>query len=380
MVPLRLRELFRQQMGERLHPIGPRGDTMLNIKESVLKLDGYVVSQDFSRVKLNQNESPFDVPLEIKREISEKLTAINWNRYPNNFADPLKKRISHYIDFPTTGIVVGNSSTELIQTVLHALCNSYDKIVVTNPGFPIYKRLASIMNIEVEEVPLREDFSLDAGVLIEKSKGAKVVFLSSPNNPTGNVSSVDELSQIAGNITGILVVDEAYYEFYKNSAQQLIKMLKNIVIIRTFSKAFNLAGIRLGYMLGNREVLKELGKAKLPFSIGIFQQLAGEVVMKNMDFVEKQVNEIVRERERVYDELQKIPFVEPFPSFANFILFQSKTIPAKDLFMALYDKRVVVRTFDSPELKNCLRVTLGTEQENSFFLEKLKDVMTNSGA
>ncbi|MFC2155105.1 histidinol-phosphate transaminase [Acidobacteriota bacterium] len=351
---------------------------MLNIKESVLKLDGYVVSQDFSRVKLNQNESPFDVPLEIKQEISEKLTQVNWNRYPNNFADPLKRRISQYINFPRKGIIVGNSSTELIQTVMHALCNSYDRIVVTNPGFPIYKRLASILNIKVEEVPLSENFSLDTDALIEKSKGAKIVFLSSPNNPTGNVLSVEDLTLIAGNITGILVVDEAYYEFYKDSAQHLIKMLKNIIIIRTFSKAFNLAGIRLGYMLGNDEVLKELGKAKLPFSIGIFQQLAGEVVMANMDFVKKNVLEVVNERERVYNELKRIPFIHPFPSYANFILFRSKTMPAKDLFRALYDKGVVLRTFKTPELRNCLRVTLGTKTENGFFLRKLKEVMSNS--
>ena len=350
---------------------------MLNIKESVLKLDGYVVSQDFSRVKLNQNESPFDVPMEIKQEISEKLTQVNWNRYPNNFADPLKRRISRYINFPRKGIIVGNSSTELIQTVMHALCNSYDRIVVTNPGFPIYKRLASIMNIRVEEVPLSENFNLDVDVLIEKSKGAKIVFLSSPNNPTGNVLSVEDLTIIAGNITGILVIDEAYYEFYKESAQDLIKMLKNIVIIRTFSKAFNLAGIRLGYMLGDDEVLKELGKAKLPFSIGIFQQLAGEVVMSHMDFVEKNVSEVVNERERVYDELKRIPFIHPFPSCANFILFRSETIPAKELFRALYEKGVVVRTFRTPELRNCLRVTLGTERENSFFLRKLQEVMNN---
>lgn len=350
---------------------------MLNIKESILKLDGYVVPQDFSRVKLNQNESPFDIPMAIKQEISERLTKINWNRYPNNFADPLKKRISEYIDFPRQGIVMGNSSTELIQTVLYALCNSYDRIVVTNPGFPIYKRIASIMNIRVEEVPLREDFSLDVDALIAKSKGAKIVFLDSPNNPTGNVLSVEDIALIAKNISGILVVDEAYYEFYKESAQRLINELKNIIIIRTFSKAFNLAGIRLGYMLGKDEVIKELGKAKLPFSIGIFQQLAGEVVMDNMEFVEKNVTVIVKERERVYAELNKMAHIKPYPSYANFILFLSKTILARDLFRALYEKGVVVRTFNIPELRNCLRVTLGTEAENSFFLEKLQELLAN---
>lgn len=348
---------------------------MIRVKDTVRNLPPYVVPGAGFRVKLNQNESPFDIPADLKQEITQRLMERQWNRYPDNFGDPLKEKLADYLGFPAAGIVVGNSSNELIQAVIYSLCDTGDRIVVTDPGFPIYKRVASVMNIGVTEVPLRNDFSCDTAAIIAASAGSQLVILASPNNPTGAVLTVEDIAGIADAIDGVLVVDEAYYEFCKQSAQNLITSYNNIIITRTFSKAFNLAGIRLGYMLGNNFFIDDVSKSKLPFSVGLFQQVVGEVVMENRGFVEENVARVVAERERVMEALLEMPGIRPFPSFANFILFRSARVEAEALFWTLYERGVVVRYFDTPQLSGCLRVTIGTPEENETFIQKLTQVL-----
>jgi len=347
---------------------------MRRIKESVCKLSQYSVSQDDSLIKLNQNESPFDIPLKIKEEIFNRMKKVSWNRYPLEGADLLIQKISEYTDFSSHGIMVGNGSNELIQAIIHATCDSGDKILTVQPGFSIYKRIAAVMNIETIEVPLKKNFSFDKDIIIEKGKKARLVILASPNNPTGTVLTLEKVKKIAQNINGILALDEAYYEFYKKTAQNLIDEINNIIILRTFSKALGSAGIRLGYLLGKNQIVKELRKAKLPFSLGGFQQMAGEIVMKRKEFIVEGVKRILMERDRVFDELTKFQSIQPIPSDANFILFQSKNMSGKELFEILFKNRILVRYFDIPRLKNMLRVTIGTHEENNLFLGTLRQI------
>lgn len=347
---------------------------MKGIKEAVLKIGSYSVDQDISRIKLNQNESPVDIPTEIKEEVFKKLKDVRWNRYPIAAAHSLIERISGYTGFPSSGIIVGNGSNEMIQALVYAICDSGDRILVVQPGFSIYKRVASVMNIAVVEVPLKDDFNFEIESIIEKGKKAKLIILASPNNPTGTALKVVEVERIARNFDGIVAVDEAYYEFYKETAQGLLGDMDNIVILRTFSKALGLAGIRLGYLLGRGEIVRELLKARLPFSLGIFQQVAGEVVLERKRFIEENAKRIIKERAWIFDELKKIRSIQPIPSCANFILFESKNLSGKDLYKTLFEKGIVLRYFDIPWLKNMLRVTVGTHEENSVFLEKLKQV------
>lgn len=350
---------------------------MKGIKGTILKFDSYSVAQDFSRIKLNQNESPLDMPTEIKEEVFKRLNEAFWNRYPSAAASLIEK-ISIYTGFPSPGIVVGNGSNELIQTLVYAICDSGDRILAVQPGFSIYKRVASVMNIAVMEVPLQKDFSFDVEAIIEKGKKAKLMILASPNNPTGTVLKVEEIERIARNFDGIVAVDEAYYEFYKETCQELVDKLENIVVIRTFSKALGLAGVRLGYLLGREEMARALFKARLPFSLGIFQQVAGEVVLEKKRFIEAKVEKIIKERERLLRELEKIRFIRPIPSYANFILFESKNQSGKDLYQRLFEKGVVLRYFDVPRMKNMLRVTVDTPNENDTFLEKMKQIAEGS--
>lgn len=348
---------------------------MRKIKSSVLQMREYSVPQDLKRVKMNQNESPLDIPQSVKTEIWNRLKKIHWNRYPPPVSQSLVERLSEYSYFPRENILVGNGSNELIQTLIYSCCDSGDSITVIKPGFSVYKRIAEMMNIRVQEVPLNHNFRFDEKNIIEKSQKSSLTILASPNNPTGTLLEVTQAEEIAQNIPGVLVVDEAYFEFCKDSVLPLVSRRDNVWILRTFSKALGLAGIRLGYLLAPADVVKELVKAKLPFSTGIFQFLAGEVVLENPDFISRNVDLIKKERERLSRELEKTPGISPIPSRANFVLFESSRIPGNKLYEHLYESGVVLRYFDVSRLKNKLRVTVGKPWENDFFLEKLSRIV-----
>jgi len=347
---------------------------MKNIKKSIIELADYFVLQDTSKIKLNQNESPYDIPARQKRIISNMLEESHWHRYAPLHPTGLIDAISGYTNHIPAGIIVGNGSNEIIQTVLSTFCEPGDKLLVVSPGFSIYPRLAQIMGLKIIQVPLLHDFRFDISSIIEKSKTARMVLLASPNNPTGTALRFREIEEIAKAIEGILVLDEAYFEFHGETAQDLIHEVENIVILRTFSKAFGLAGIRLGYLLARPEVAQICEKVKLPFSVGIFQQIAGEVMMKEREHIEQVAGGIIKEREKLFSEMRKMPSVISIPSSTNFILFEIRGRSAEDVFDSFFERGVLLRHFGDPRLKRFTRVTVGTPQENEIFLRILGEV------
>jgi histidinol-phosphate aminotransferase len=344
---------------------------MSYVKESVKMLSEYYVLQDHSVVKLNQNESPYDVPEQLKQEILDKLAKTEWNRYCENRPSRLISAISNFTKFPAEGIVAGNASNEIIQAVFAGLCRDDDKIVVITPGFSVYPRLAQIYEIDVLSVPLLTNFEFDVPGIIEAAKDAKMVILPSPNNPTGTSISIDEVIQIAENIKGVFILDEAYIEFHKKTAQDYINKYENLVIIRTFSKAFSLAGLRLGYLLAQPHIAQELEKAKLPFSVGIFQQIAGEVLMNNYPAIENNINVLIKEREKLFAKVSNLPNVNPIASSANFFVFSIDEIDAAQAYEYFYNNGILLRHFGDERLKDYLRVTVGKPEENEKFMAVL---------
>lgn len=348
---------------------------MIDIRKSVTELNEYSVLQDMFVVKLNQNESPYDIPPELKKEILNKLSEIEWNRYPPIDATNLIDELSRYTHHPSSGIVAANGSNEIIQSIFQVICTAGDKVAVVSPGFAIYTRLAKILDLETVEIPLLGDFRFDVPSILEKSRESKMLIFASPNNPTGTALSIEEINDIVMNYKGIVVVDEAYFDFYKKTSQKLLKKFENLIIIRTFSKAFGLAGLRLGYLLTIPEVATLIRKVKLPFSLGIFQQIAGDVMIRNKKYIEETTAKIIDERDKVFSQLEKIPGIRPIPSFTNFILFELTTRPVKLVLTTLYERGVLLRYFNHPRLKNMLRVTIGKPEENKIFLEKLKSIL-----
>lgn len=352
---------------------------MIEIKRSVLELPAYEVPQR-AMIKLNQNESPYDIPVEYKQEILERVKNAAWNRYPAGNTIALKKALSCYTECPYQNIITGNGSNELILSVMFAVCDKGDSITLVTPGFAIYSYCARIMNLRITEIPLNHDFSFNARALYEQARKTKLICFASPNNPTGTTIEISAIEEIVKLNKCLVVVDEAYFEFHRVSAQRLVEKYKNILILRTFSKAFSFAGLRLGYLIGHREEVGQIEKAKLPFSVGIFQQVAGEFLLGKRKFVLKTVNAIIKERNTMMAMMDTIPSINAIPSHANFILFTLKKHNASEIFQALYKKGILVRKFNHPSLDNKLRVTIGKPEENRFFLKSLKKSLEVSNA
>ena len=345
------------------------------MRKATAGLKPYLVVQDTSVVKLNQNESPYDVPARLKNSVLDRLAKENWNRYPCHPPQQLIEDISRYTGHPQDGIVVGNSSNEIVMSALQAICAPRNRMIVVSPGFPMYPRVGQILGLKIIEVPLKKDFEFDIRAIKAAARNAELVILASPNNPTGTALSVEQIGDLARQAEGIVVIDEAYYEFHQRTALGLLKRFKNLVIIRTLSKAFRLAGARIGYLLAGPEIAQAVEVTKLPFSVGIFQQAVGSLIIRNGKFQRRLILQTVQQRNFVYAELKKIPLIHPIPSLANFILFKIKNRPALEVFNALYQRGVLLRPLDHPNLKNTLRVTIGTPRENTTFLKALKQVM-----
>jgi histidinol-phosphate aminotransferase len=346
----------------------------MNVKTSVYSLPEYKVPQE-APVKLNQNESPFDLPEKLKKKVLTALEEVAWNRYPPGDLGRLLQQVSGYAGFPFEGILAGCGSNEMIQILIQALCSSGDRVAVVTPGFSVYSRIASVLELEVNEIPLREDFGFDVENIAVRASSDRVVFLASPNNPTGKTLSGEAVEFLAERLSGMLVIDEAYFEFSGQTAQSLISRFERLLILRTFSKAWGLAGLRLGYMMGRPDLIRQLRKAQLPFSLGIFPLLAGEILSSEPELAREAAQTIVSERERVFQVLLKLPGIDPVPSAANFILFRTNKLKGNRIFQGLWEKGILVRCFASPELTDCLRVTVGKPQENDAFITALSSLL-----
>ena len=348
----------------------------VTVKPAISRLPEYHVPQPSGIIKLNQNESPWDIPSDIKADICRRLSLLPWNRYPSDGAPALREKLSSYTGHPPEGILTGNGSNELIQTLITAFCRRQDRVLTVSPGFSVYGRVAESQNIRTEEVSLEESFRFDLHRISQASQQCRIAFLPSPNNPTGTWMTEEEIAGLAASSPTLFVIDEAYTEFSGSTARVLLSRFQNLVVLRTFSKAAGLAGFRLGYLLGTPEMVRDMKKAQLPFSVGAAQQAAGEVLLEHTDVIQERANSVVRERDRLQRELGQFPGIRPIPSRANFILFRTTRLPGKALFQRLFEKGVLVRQFESPQLRNYLRVTVGQSSENTIFLERLASILS----
>ncbi|NLJ76821.1 MAG: histidinol-phosphate transaminase [Peptococcaceae bacterium] len=326
-------------------------------------------------VKLDANENPHHFPQEVLEEIFKEINTKALCRYPDALAVRLRRCLSDYISVPPGNILVGNGSDELILNLMLAFTAGATYAVAT-PTFSMYGVHGRIVSGKMVEVPRRNDFSIDVDGLIAAASTpeVKIVVICSPNNPTGNATPPDEIEKILGQVNAIVVVDEAYNEFGGVSSVPLLDSYENLVVLRTFSKAFGMAGLRVGYLLAGSGIINELLKVKQPYNLNVFSQVAACAVMCNLSPFKERVKNILRERERLIAELTNIPGVRVFPTQANFIMFRT-TLPADKVYNGLLGQGVLIRNVDGHLLPECLRVSVGTEEENNIFIEKLKKVI-----
>ncbi|GBD93362.1 histidinol-phosphate aminotransferase 2 [bacterium BMS3Abin05] len=348
------------------------------LKFSIQDLGSYSVPQEGFPVKLNQNESPFDIPSEIKQEIWHRFQKDEWSRYPTEGPEDLLDALSQYAGYPKEGILPGNGSNELIQTTMIGALNPGDGMLIIRPGFSVYPRLAKIFNVELFQIFLNQNLQFEEAEILNtlRDKSVQMILIDSPNNPTGALLKLSTIEKILTVFNGLFVLDEAYFEFSQTTAKKLIDTHQNLVILRTLSKGFSLAGLRLGYLLGRPKVVSELKKAKLPFSVNRFSQVAATVLFAHSKIILNNVAFIKKERERLFAEMAKISGIKPYPSEANFILFETTEKPVQHIFEQLKSQGILIRDVSYyPKLEKALRVTIGKPEENDRFLDALRKIL-----
>jgi histidinol-phosphate aminotransferase len=348
------------------------------IKPEVRGLTAYTLKHFDADVKLDQNENPYELPADLKREVVERVLHRPWGRYPEFVPASVVKSLAKFAGWPEEGILVGNGSNELIQASLSVTLGPGRRLAVPQPTFTLYKLMATTLQADVDPVFLdRENLTFDTDKLVQSARKADVVVICSPNNPTGNVFDREALVAVLKNARGIVLVDEAYHEFSGQTAVPLLSSHPNLVVLRTFSKAMSMAGLRFGYMMAHPEIAREIYKSKLPYNVNIFTLAAAEIILEKNDVLNRGIAALVRERDRVFAELQKRPAIRPFPSKANFILLKTGR-PPRELFDALYKQGVLIRDVSAyPLLEQCLRVSIGTPEENDRFLAALDRALEN---
>jgi histidinol-phosphate aminotransferase len=342
------------------------------IKPEVRGLTAYTLKHFAAEVKLDQNENPYELPTELKREVVDRVMARPWGRYPEFIPAAMIKTLSRFTGWTQEGILVGNGSNELIQASLSVTLGPGRRIAVPQPTFTLYKLMATTLQADINTILLdEENLTFDADKLIGASRSADVVVVCSPNNPTGCLLEREAMVGLLKNAKGLVVLDEAYHEFSGQTALSLLPEHPNLVVLRTFSKAMSMAGLRFGYMMAHPEIAREVYKSKLPYNVNIFTLAAAEIVIEKRSVLSRAIETLVRERDRIYAELLKRKAVRAFPSTANFILMRTAK-PARELFDLLYSEGVLVRDVSAyPLLDRCLRVSIGTPEENDKFLAAL---------
>jgi len=350
------------------------------INPAIRSLRAYHVPPAGGLIKLDAMENPYTWPASLKQKWHAQLDGIALNRYPDPAASTLKERLREVMAIPAgTAIMLGNGSDELIQVLAIALAGTGRICLAPEPGFVMYRQIAQALNMEYQGVSLAQpDFSLDQAAMfaaMEKVKPA-LVFIAWPNNPTGNLFDRETLCEVLRRAPGLVVIDEAYHAFSGQSFLPLLSVYENLLIMRTLSKS-GLAGIRLGYLLGPGAVVEELEKVRLPYNINSLTQATAAFMLRHYSILEEQFRCICNDREKLFAQLNCLHGIKAWPSKANFVLFRTLHRPADEIFTGLRQQGILIKNLHGvhPLLENCLRVTVGTEEENRTFLEGLKQCM-----
>jgi histidinol-phosphate aminotransferase len=340
-------------------------------RPEVAALSPYRLRREDVPVKLNQNESPLDLPAEVKREIGARLADAPWNRYPPVRAQSLRSALARSSGVGDDRVLVTNGSNESILVLAQAYAAG-GVVVAAKPSYSMSRPLAVVAGARVLEVPLGASFELDVDAMLEAAvtNRAAMILVASPNNPTGNRFPNRDLARLARNFGGLVVVDEAYWGYHPESPLALVGEFENVAVVRTGSKAFGLAAARVGWIVASRDVTEILDRAAPPYNVGLFAQIAAEAMAARGDLVAERIAAVLAERERVAGALRALG-ITVYPSDANFLLLRLHD--AATTFQRLLQHGVLVRDVTSYwSLDNCLRVTIGTREENERFLSAMR--------
>ncbi len=356
------------------------------LRPEILDLHAYPVPDSTGMIKLDAMENPYALPLSLRDEIARLVADAPLNRYPDAAAHALKASIREVINPPPAmQILLGNGSDEIIQLLTMATAKPGNTLMSVEPSFVMYKMIAAFTGMQYVGVPLNADFTLDlpATLTAIKQHQPALIFLAYPNNPSGNLFDAAAVEQIIAAAPGLVVVDEAYYAFTRASFIPMLARYPNLLVMRTFSK-LGMAGLRLGFLVGSAAWLAQLEKLRLPYNIGVLTQQVALKLLQHHAVLLQQAEQIKLDRMQLQQRLSAMKNVQPFTSEANFILFRvpptSSTPRATHVFEGLKRRGVLIRNLSTghPLLADCLRVTVGTPQENERFSVALQECLEKS--
>ena len=335
------------------------------VRPNIWALEPYSCARDefkgrAAHVFLDANENPYNDPI---------------NRYPDPLQEKLKEQLAPFKHVRPSQIFLGNGSDEAIDLVYRIFCNpGKDNVVAIAPTYGMYKVCADINDVEYRGVPLSEDWQLDAKALLNAADAnTKVIWICSPNNPTGNDFSREAIREVLTGFSGMVVIDEAYSDFSTLPPfRDVLDLYPNLIVLNTFSKAWASAAIRLGMAFASEEVIGLFNRVKYPYNVNLLTQERASAVLDDYEHVEGWMNQIKREREHVLPALSELPIVlKVFPTDANFVLV--RVTDANSIYRYLIDLGIVVRNRHRVQLcQDCLRITIGTRQENNELLGALR--------
>lgn len=345
------------------------------ISKRVKNIEAYNAENKTEGIILDKNENPWNLDEGVRERIVKMLGSFEYNRYPDSSYTELKRELSAYAGVSEASVVAGNGSDELIQMVMQTVANPGDTVATQCPTFAMYKLYGSLCSAEIKEYMLGDSFDPDVEGYISflKRENPKAAIICNPNNPTGRIMKTCEIEKVLKEFSGLLVVDEAYYEFSGITAVGLLDKYENLIILRTLSKAFGLAGLRVGYLIGNPKLISYIERIRSPYNINSFSQAAAVEALKNRDKAMIKINLIKEQRNKLTARLTELENLECIESWSNFILVRSQR--TKDIYMALEKEGIHVKAFSSPIMKNCLRITVGTPEQNESLYKVLKEVL-----
>jgi len=344
------------------------------IRQDIQSMHGYAVQPSAGMVKVDTMENPFQLPAALRRQLGERLAEVALNRYPAERGNVLRAELAKHARMPEgCDIVLGNGSDELISLLTLACDVPGATVIAPLPGFVMYQMSAELQGLKFVGVPLTEDFELDLPAMLAavKEHRPSIVYLAYPNNPTANLWNDAAVDAIIEAAPGLVVMDEAYQPFAARDSLDRLKRHEHVLLMRTMSK-FGLAGVRIGYLIGRKALVAEVDKLRPPFNISVLNCEAALFALEHVDEYAKQAAIIRAEREKIQGWLRELPGVTPFPSDANMIL--ARVPDSKAAFEGMKARGVLVKNvaFVHPLLVNCLRITVGTPDENLKMIDALK--------
>ncbi|MDP4121206.1 MAG: histidinol-phosphate transaminase [Bacillota bacterium] len=341
----------------------------MTLNDKIKNLEPYEPNDSGYKVRLDANESYFNLPENIKDEICEKLRTMDFNRYPDPMAKKVTKAFADFYKVNPEIVTAGNGSDELISVILSAFLKKGEKVLTVSPDFSMYAFYSQIFEDICVSLPKENGLKIDVDKLINtaNTENAALIIFSNPCNPTGQGISKQEVRKILKSVDALVVLDEAYMDFWEQEQSLLseVEDYDNLIILRTASKAVGMASIRLGFAVANKKITKVLKAVKSPYNVNAFSQLAGEILYSHKDFLQNNQKSIVNAKENLYNELKSLGNFEIVDTVTNFLLI--KTVKAKLIFEYLLSKSIAVRL-----MGDMLRITVGSEEENEALISALK--------